>query len=262
MSDSLEDIQQYYDLHVGNKLRGFVEGNARVERAWSTITAWAPQRPGRILEVGCGIGDLSWRMAHVWPSVEVTGLDISAASLAVAEKLFASERIAFRQGPLKKGALDGKMDLVVLIDVYEHIARADRPLLHAAIRELMDDGSRIILSFPTPRHLEWLRRNKPSEIQPVDEDISIATISALASETATDVLFYQEVDIWHHGDYAHAVLGRQRDFKPVDPHVESRPRAGVLKRLWPSKPASVLPSREERLAKVRERLGADAYKPA
>ncbi len=95
------------------------------------------------------------------------------------------------------------------MDVYEHIAIEDRPGLHEALTDLLRDQSRIFLSFPTPRHQTWLRQYHPDQIQPVDEDVSIDTISALARDTRTEVVFYQEVGVWHDGDYAHGVLEKR-----------------------------------------------------
>jgi SAM-dependent methyltransferase len=246
-----DDVRTYYDAHVNGKLRGFIEGNARVEHAWASIEQWAGEAPERILEVGCGIGDLSWRMSRRWTGSHVVGLDVSHRSLRVARKLFRDPRITFCDGPLAKGQLDGSFDLIVLIDVYEHIAQADRRSLHEAIAELLAPQGRIVLAFPTPRHLAWLKIHKPQEIQPVDEDITVETMLHLARETGTEVLSYQEIGVWHHGDYAHAVLGSWVGWKD-QPQPTQDPR-----RL---PPPALVPSRAARFKRVTERLGADAYR--
>ena len=146
-----QEVQIYYDQQIRGKLRGFVEGNPRIEGAWLTIEKWTVNNPQRILEIGCGIGDISWRMSRCWPESEVVGLDISPKSLEIARKLFGSPRLSFVEGPLTEGILDGKFDLIVLLDVYEHIAIADRPILHEALRQLLSERGRLILAFPTPR---------------------------------------------------------------------------------------------------------------
>jgi len=246
-----EEVRTYYDAHVNGKLRGFVEGNSRVEHAWTTIERWAGDAPSRILEVGCGIGDLSWRMSRRWTESQVVGLDVSRRSLKVARKLFRDPRITFCDAPLVTGQLDGTFDLIVLIDVYEHIAATERRSLHDAVKEFLAPNGRIVLTFPTPRHLAWLTIHKPNEIQPVDEDITLETMLQLARETGTEVLSYQEIGVWHHGDYAHAVLGSWVGWK-------DQPRPTQEARRRP--PAPLVPSRAARLTRVVERLGADAYR--
>lgn len=255
MSRVSEEVRGYYDDHLKARLQGFVDGNLRVERAWKTVDRWGGH-PERILEVGCGIGDISWRMNRRWPSSTGVGLDISPASLETGRKLFGSHRLSFVEGPLTKGLLTGRFDLVVMMDVYEHIARADRPTLHEALADLLSDEGRLVLAFPTPRFLAWLRENRPHEIQPVDEDVNVDTMRTLAADTGTTVLFYEEIDVWHQGDYAHAVLGKRKGWKrPERPEGRLQQLVGhVERRIRP-----VVPPREERIRLVRERLGPSAY---
>lgn len=260
MDRSLQEVKIYYDEHIAGKLSGFVEGNERVERAWQTVERWAPGNPRRILEIGCGIGDICWRMTRRWPAVEVVGLDISARSLEIARKLFGSSRLSLVEGALVRGRLAGKFDLILLMDVYEHIALGDRPALHEALRELQSDSCRIILSFPTPHHLAWLRQNHPEQIQPVDEDVSVDTIEALARDTGTEILLYQEVGVWHVNDYAHAVLARRDGWITVaEVYPSNRNLRGKIRKLLSSAGESLIPPRSQRLGLVRQRLGRECY---
>ncbi len=111
---STENIKSYYDEHIIGKIRGFVQENPRVEKAWETILKYAPVNVTRILEIGCGIGDICWRMSQAWPQAQVTGLDISPKSIETARKLFGSNQIAFVEGILSKDTLSGNFDLIVL----------------------------------------------------------------------------------------------------------------------------------------------------
>ena len=115
MSDS---ATLYYDTHVRQKLRDFIEGNDRVERAWQSIEEWAPAGPSHILEIGCGIGAVCWRMSRNWPTAKVVGLDLSPRSIQVARKLFGSERVSFIEAVSDEVCGNYKADLIVLMDVY------------------------------------------------------------------------------------------------------------------------------------------------
>lgn len=198
-------------------------------------------------------------MAGRWPSAEVVGLDVSPELLRVAETLFGSPQLRFVEGPLVPGLVPGPFDLLVLLDVYEHIAPDDRLGLglHSALAELMGDEARVVLSAPTPRHLQWLRENHPDEIQPIDEDITVEVLLDLASDTGTELCSYEEVGVWHDGDYLHAALRRPAGWAPV---VTVGPKRGRFAR-WSSRLRRMLPSpsdgpsRSERAALVREKLG-------
>lgn len=258
-SPAPEAIAAFYDANVGRKLRGFVEGNPRVERAWLTIDQWAPPAPRRILEVGCGIGDICWRMSRRWPEAIVLGLDLSQKSLEIARHLFESPRVSFVKGPLTKESVAAQFDLILLMDLYEHITVEDRAVLHEALRDLQGPGCRVILSFPTPRHQAWLRKHHAEQIQPVDEDIRIETISALARDVESKILLYQEVGVWHQGDYAHAVLGRIEDWVPANGRPPRRGIEGRIREILARKPEPLVPPRSQRLALVQQRLDQHYY---
>ncbi len=254
MSATLLKIRSYYDENIDDKLRDFVEGNERVERAWLTLEQWAPLEPWRILEIGCGIGQVAARLSKRWPGAEVIGVDVSPRSLEIARNLFAAPRLHFVEGPLRRGMLTGPFDLVVLLDVYEHIAPEDRRELHDALAGLLHMESTTMLSFPTPAALAWSRKFYPETVQPIDEDISLHIIQALAHDLGSHVLLYQEVDIWHECDYAHAVLGLRKHMGPPRRMPKKR---GVFSRIRHNVSSGA--ARSHRLALVQDRLGQDAY---
>jgi 2-polyprenyl-3-methyl-5-hydroxy-6-metoxy-1,4-benzoquinol methylase len=220
---TLESIQAYYDERIDGKIRDFTGANPRIEAAIQLVAEWAPPKPTRILEIGCGIGATSWRMARAWPQAEVIGADVSPTSIEVAKTCFQRPNLSYRAGLIKEGVLAGGFDLVLLMDTYEHIALDDRATLHAAIRSLLSDDARLVMTVPTPAVLNYARTTNPSDLQPVDEDVTPADIIVLAKETGTQLLYYREIGIWQYGDYVHLVLGRYqsltkvalRQYKPV-----------------------------------------------
>jgi len=215
MSENInkESVVSYYDEHVKNKLKDYIKVNPRIEFAWKTITDNAPANPLRILEVGCGMGSISSRMSKRWPDAKVTGIDISTLSIQIAQKLFGSTKIDFRETILTPETFNEQFDLIIFMDVYEHIAVADRPAVHAALLKILRNKGRVILSVPTPHNLKWSLVNKPETMQPVDEHISFEVIGKLASDTGTEVMLYDIKSVWNTGDYAHIVLEKNDDFE-------------------------------------------------
>jgi hypothetical protein len=142
----------------------------------------------------------------------------------------------------------------------EHIAVEDRPGLHEALADLLSDRSRIFLSFPTLRHQAWLRQYHTDQIQPVDEGISIDAILTLARDIQTETLLYQEVGVWHEGDYAHAVLGKREGWITVAKTYP--PNQGIRRRIHKlllSRAEPLVPPRSQRLALVHRQLGPKYY---
>ena len=209
------DVEHYYDDRVAEKLRDFTARLPRIEAAVETIAAWAPAAPRRVLEIGCGVGATAWRMARAWRAAEVIGVDLSPGSIEVAKTCFRRANLAYRAGRLAECGLVGEFDLILMMDVYEHIAQSERPALHGLLRQLLSPESRLLLMAPTPAHQDYLRANLPQGLQPVDEDIGPEDILRLGAEIDARLLCYREVGVWRYGDYFHAVLGRTRRLPDV-----------------------------------------------
>jgi trans-aconitate methyltransferase len=253
---TFESVQAYYDERVDGKIRDFTHANPRIEAAIQLVAEWASPTPKRVLEIGCGIGATSWRMARAWPGAEVIGTDVSSISIEVAKTCFRLPNLSYRAGLVKEGALVGRFDLVVLMDTYEHIALSDRAALHAALKSLLSDDARLILTVPTPSVLDLARETNPSELQPVDENVTPSDIVVLAKETNTQLLYYREVGIWRYGDYAHVVLGRYQILTDVEVR-ESKRLAPVLKQI-----AKRLLGRGQSAPTARrDYLGSDVLRP-
>jgi len=237
-----ENVVSYYDEHVQHKLNDYIKVNPRIEFAWKTILDNAPANPRDILEVGCGMGNVSSRMHKRWPNANIIGIDISTLSIQIAQKLFANDKLTFRETILTPDTFkDEQFDLIVFMDVYEHIAVNDRPDVHAALLKLLRNKGRIILSVPTPHNLKWSLINKPETMQPVDEHISYEVIGKLAADTGTEVISYQLKNVWNVGDYAHIVLEKNNDFEAA---------------FFASKPVTVMERTNRIIGKLNAKLGS------
>ena len=253
-----ESIQAYYDERVEGKLRDFTHANPRIEAAIQLVAEWAPPKPTRILEIGCGIGATSWRMARAWPEAEVIGTDVSPVSIEVAKTCFRRPNLSYKAGLVEEGVFAGRFDLVLLMDTYEHIALKDRATLHATIKYLLSDEARLIVTFPTPAVQNYARTTIPSALQPVDEDVTPADIVVLAKETNSQLLYYREVGIWRYGDYAHVVFGRYQTLADVKlreykPGARAALKQGVKGLLGRSQSLSTA---------RRDYLGSDVLRPS
>lgn len=250
---SLESIQAYYDERIDGKIRDFTHANPRIEAAIQLVAEWAPPKPTRVLEIGCGIGATSWRMARAWPQAEVIGADVSPISIEVAKTCFQRPNLSYRAGLIKEGVLAGGFDLVLLMDTYEHIALGDRATLHAALKSLVSGEARIVVTVPTPALQNDARANAASELQPVDEDVTPADILTFAEETGTQLLYYREIGIWHYGDYAHVVLGRYENLAGVALRQYKPEGVAALKHRF----KRLLSGGRTQLTECRDYLGSD-----
>jgi 2-polyprenyl-3-methyl-5-hydroxy-6-metoxy-1,4-benzoquinol methylase len=121
------------------------------------VEAWA-REPRRILEVGCGEGAVTERLALAYPAATITATDIAAT----VGRLFRgpAAHVTFIHGSVDRVAESApkSFDLVVLSDVLHHVPPAQRHALLSAIdRAMAPGGSLIFKDWAPSRHpIHWL----------------------------------------------------------------------------------------------------------
>jgi SAM-dependent methyltransferase len=112
--------------------------------------AIAETRPGRILEVGCGEGELAERL-HRELSVEVTAVDQSARMVELTRKRGVDARVGDAQ---QLEFDDGAFDCVVAAWMLYHVRDLDRAL--AEIVRVLSPGGRLVAVTNSVDHLKEL----------------------------------------------------------------------------------------------------------
>jgi len=146
------------------------EWQARVGRAWAEewqrtdrsfagltphlLAAIAGLSGRRVLDVGCGAGELSLRVAAVRPEAQVVGVDVSGDLIAAA-RARAAGRVVFHQADA--GAFvdsDGRPDL--LVSRHGVMFFADPPATFRHLARLAAPGARMVFScFRQPGENPW-----------------------------------------------------------------------------------------------------------
>ncbi len=208
--------QEFYDRFTGKLISDYVYGNKRAEAAIQHALHWIPSGCKRILDIGCGIGWRSWEIKKEHPSAFILGIDLSEGSIKTAQKLFSQEDLQFTQKDLVNWKTVGvdPFDVIVLLDIYEHINKQNRENIYHKLLSVLGENGRVILSFPSVSHQNYLRNRFPQGLQPIDEDVTEEDISILAKDLGLKVLHFEHVDIWRPKDYVHVVLGKDHGVQP------------------------------------------------
>jgi 2-polyprenyl-3-methyl-5-hydroxy-6-metoxy-1,4-benzoquinol methylase len=143
-----------HEYRIAALYRGiFIDLDAYAAR----IGEWIPNAR-RILEVGCGEGAVTERLARLYPDAEILGIDIMPA----VGRLYRGPitRVRFREATVQSVALEapGGFDLVILSDVLHHVPLALREEILAAVRACIAPGGVLLFKdwerTATPIH--WL----------------------------------------------------------------------------------------------------------
>lgn len=153
-----------------------------IENRYTGMLQMLPSRPLKVLDVGCGEGAFSQRIAR--QGHQVVGIDPSPAALAAAESLTSDQRqtLALRfDGANIESFPAHSFDLVVSTQVLEHTHNPGAVL--AQMNRVLRPSGLLLLSIPnsaTPRHflrpvlrrgsmIERLRRVNDSALHRYDK---------------------------------------------------------------------------------------------
>lgn len=165
-------VARYFDQHAEDfdtiyggrnsrlrRLRDKLSRGTVVQRLTFVDELASKLPPGRVIDVGCGSGRFSVRLAqHGW---QVVGLDFAGEMIALAREHAAaagvSDRCTFLEADFLDWDTEGDFDLGLAIGVFDYVANP-LPLL-ARLGTMA--GGRVVASFPKRWHalvpLRWAR---------------------------------------------------------------------------------------------------------
>lgn len=209
VSKKMQKSESFYNEFGKKLIEDYIIGNPRMLSALDFMERVVRSHgPTSVLDIGCGIGWSSFRLATNRGIENIQAVDLASNSIAIAGKLFAHPKIKFSVQDVTEmdSKNTGAYGAIVLLDVYEHIPLEARPEFHAALKRLLAPNGVIILTAPTIRHQNFLRSQKPEGLQPVDEDVGLDQLMKLASDIGGSVSFYREKSIWSSCDYLHCAI--------------------------------------------------------
>ena len=119
----------------------------------AAVRAWVPDAR-EILEVGCGEGAVTERLAETYPNARITAIDITPR----VGRLYRgpTDRVEFRQCTVQEIAAEspGRFDMAMIADVVHHVPHALRKGLLDAARAALAPGGSLLFK-------EWERTRTP-----------------------------------------------------------------------------------------------------
>jgi ubiquinone/menaquinone biosynthesis C-methylase UbiE len=132
------------------------------------VIASFPDHLGKVVDLGCGPGDIAIRLARAAATTRITGVDGSPAMLAIARAALRSaavaNRVTFLEGRLPGVELsDGSFDLVLSKDMLHHLP--DPQVLWSEVRRLGRPGAAVCV-------MDLSRPATPAEAHRIVERVS------------------------------------------------------------------------------------------
>ncbi len=142
-ADYEQCCQRGLDLS-GEDKNYFAQGRISWMRSWLGKHDVAP--PERVVDFGCGVGDVSSFLAEMIPTAKVIGVDVSRRCIEKAARQFSSDRVTF----CHVDELEPGHDLVHCNGVIHHVLPANRPSVFQQMTSALRPGGLLLLYENNP----------------------------------------------------------------------------------------------------------------
>lgn len=211
-----------FDVESGGGFRTgrWYAGGLRYAAYMLHVLRAVAERPfDSLIDIGCGDGWLSSRLARRFPERQIVGVDISPGGLALARSLAPSPNLSFRECDVTQAPPEGApFPCGTLVEVLEHIPVPDVPAFVSGVSRCIAPGGTLIVTVPSVRlprekitrhHQHFTRETLQAALAPHFQAESITYLNrggrgerwlrklmsnstfALTNERALDFLFQQ-----------------------------------------------------------------------
>lgn len=166
---SNQDIRNFYNEFTTSRMVSYrLYGNTRLTKAIKFIQEYI-YPDSYVLDIGCGIGIISEAISKQLKQGYIWAYDISDNNIQYAKETIAAKNISFCSGNVInqfdeiKNTIHHPIDLVVMVDVIEHIPLSSHNALLENLSSVMSDTAYFVLTFPSPEYQVFLKENNPDE---------------------------------------------------------------------------------------------------
>ena len=200
--------ESFYNNFSKKHSKDYIYGNLRVERQIDFLRKAVSRNVFNILIVGCGIGQSAYFLArHISKKAKILAVDISSKNLDIAKKLFNHVNIEYRKLDIIEDKLEGKWEVIVFPDSYEHIPRDSRAALHEKLNKILHERGRILFTVPSPGKQASLREAGEG-LQVIDEIVTLEDFILASKDINGTVTYFNLISVWNSNDYIHVIIER------------------------------------------------------
>jgi len=201
MTVSEQEVASYYDDYaarqkaVGFNLRQYTLVEKLIELGMTTKS--------NVLEIGCGVGQVSALIAGTVEEGQIVACDISPKSIEEARALnVLTPSIHFEAADmLDMDFTKYSFDFISMFDVLEHIPEEKLAQIFARLAMHMHEDTQLLINIPNPAFLEQIIENEKDKTQIIDQPLPADDIMNAAYENGLILDFFTTHDIWQKKDY-------------------------------------------------------------
>ena len=207
-------VIEFYDDFIEEQAKSGI--NDRIYSLYKRMLKLGMKPDSNVLELGSGIGTLTYLLAGYITRGNIEAVDISPASIQFSSKRIKKKNIRFVTGNIVNHISEIKnIDFVTLYDVIEHIPYEEHNELFKNLYTICNEKTRILINIPNPDYIEYDMKNNPGELQIIDQPISLKFILENVEKNGLHLDFFETYSIWVENDYQFLILSKKKTFEEV-----------------------------------------------
>lgn len=209
-----EKVIEFYDEFVRNQRK--VSINDRIFSLYQRLLKQGMHAGSNVLELGCGIGTVSYLISKTVTQGKVESVDISPASIRFASEKINKPNTSFKAADVVKYCPDlDRIDYITLFDVIEHIPMDQHAELFSNISSYMTDQSQLLINIPSPESIRYDEKHRPELLQVIDQAIPFELLVENLYKNGLEIVQFETYSIWLEDDYQFFLIRKKKDFTNV-----------------------------------------------
>lgn len=202
----------FYDNYIARQVESGI--NDRIHGLYKRLCQAGLQSDSKVLEIGCGIGTLTYLLLRKVTSGRIEAMDISPKSIEYAKQHLRSPLLSLSAGDiLRFEPTLQAFDHITLFDVLEHIPLEQHPQLFQRIGQWMNEDSLLFINIPNPAYIVYDQQHNPAALQETDQPVYIAPLSTALAAASLDIVSMETYSVWVKEDYQFILVRKRRPFE-------------------------------------------------
>jgi trans-aconitate 2-methyltransferase len=207
----MNNAGKFYDEFISKQIKSGI--NDRIYSLYKRLMSIGLTKANSILEIGCGIGVLTYLISRKIKNIKIEAIDISPKSISYAHNNLPKGNLYLTSGDiLEYQPINPYFDFILLFDVLEHIPIEHHKLLFEKLSNLMHNDSKLLINIPNPDYIVFDQKYNPAVLQELDQPIFLDYLASILSRSSLTIEYFETYSIWVKNDYQFLIVKKKTDF--------------------------------------------------
>lgn len=204
-------IEDFYDNFSAHQMK--VGVNERIFSLYQRMKKYGLSSSSRVLELGSGIGSMTYLLSKKIKSGLVESVDLSPKSIELLNSSISNPSIeGYAADVVNYTPKQSDFDFITLFDVIEHIPIERHAELFKNLAGIMTEKTTLLINIPNPKYIEYDRIHQPEVLQVIDQPIPLTAIAKNVEDNDLFMHHFETYSIWVDNDYQFMMIKKGREF--------------------------------------------------